>query len=249
MKGPNNISWLLLITLSLLFHGMLNAQCNEGLEADIGSRGYQIRNNRCEGFYVSQVSSGSLDIVGITQGKFKFKNDPNEKLTISVPIEKDETINIRAVGIPSKTYYRMDAQISGSESFEWPIGDVIFKGGLTDKKIGVFGWTGSEKEKIYVPIKATSKMIAASDGNTVYIYLRTAIDVKNVKWRFANISEDDNCAKASGWENPQKTSYKSGDRIVCKIPAAYKDNLCVEVRADAQQGGDKLSRRAKIILK
>ena len=148
MKEISNISYIFLLVFPIVFGESLYAQCDKSLKP-VESYSIQYRprsDNRCEGFYESAVSSGSLNIVGVTQGKFKFRRDPKEKLKVSSPTVKN-VVNVRAVGIPLKTYYRMDAQISPNGNLEWPVGDVLYPQELTYKKIGVFGWTGSESGK------------------------------------------------------------------------------------------------------
>ena len=161
----------------------------------------------------------------------------------------DDTINVRAVGIPLKTYYRMDAQIIPNDRLEWPVGDVLYPQELKYKTIGVFGWTGTEREKTYIPIKVASTLLSEDEEEkTVYVYLRASIDVMNVRWRFADLLEDGTCAKAGSWIRPTKNEYYSGQRIVCKVPADKRRPVCITVRADAQEGDESLSNEAKIIL-
>ena len=248
MKGISNTIYLFLLIWPLSFGESLNAQCDTSLEPEQNSRGYQKRTtNHCEGFYESKVAAGSLNIVGVTQGKFRFEFDTNELLTISSPIVKD-TINVRAVGIPLQTYYRMDATILPNGSLKWPVGDVLYPYQLKYKKIGVFGWLVSKKNKTYIPLKVISAVRPAPEDSTIYIYLRASIDVMNVRWRFADVSEDGTCDKADKWIKPKKKSYKSGNRIVCKVPADRRGKICLEVKAESQEGDEKLRLDAKIIL-
>lgn len=251
MRQFSTISYIFLLIFPLVLVEAIYAQsCDNNLKPVKSYRTqYRARaDDRCEGFYESTVSSGSLNIVGVTRGKFKYKFDPKEKLTVSSPIVNSKTVNVRAVGIPLKTYYRMDAQISPDGSLEWPVGDILYHQELRYKTIGVFGWLGSEREKTYVPVKVASAMLSAPEDNTIYVYLRASIDVMNVRWRFADLSADGICAKAGGWTKPQKSKYYSGQRIVCKVPANKDDSICITVRANAQEGDEALSCEAKIIL-
>ena len=124
---------LSVIVLIITFQELLYAQCDKKLRSSESEKtGYRIRShNRCEGFYESDVSSGSLNIVSVTQGKFKFKLDSNEMITVS-PIVNNKTVNIRAVAIPLRTYYRMDAQLDPKTNIKWPVADVLYPKKLKD---------------------------------------------------------------------------------------------------------------------
>lgn len=249
MKEIIKFQYVFLLILFLTYGEAVNAQCDKSLKPEETIRGYTARSSvRYEGFYISKVSSGSLNIVGVTLGKFRFKCDANEMLNVSSPIVKDEVVNIQAVGIPLKTYYRMDAVIDQNGSLTWPVGDVLYPAGLQYKNIGVFGWIGSRKNKTYVPIEIASSMLSTTEETSIYVYLRASIDVMNVRWRFANVLEDGTCAKADAWIRPKKQKYRSGDRIVCKVPYGITGEVCITVKAESQEGDVSLRCKERIIL-
>jgi len=240
-----------LISLTYTSQQLLYAQCDKQLRPDkTDNMGYRIRsNNRCEGFYEQPVSSGTLDIVSVTQGKFKYNLDSDEIITVS-PIEKDNPIEIRAVGIPEKTYYRMDANILPNKNLKWPVRDVLYPKKLGYKKIGVFGWIAHKREKIYVPLKITSKMILGYNNNRdLYIYLRAFVDVMNVRWRFSNLSSENYCLKAGKWIKTTKRVFNAGEKILCKISSEIKGPICIKVIADAMYHDEVLVCKAKIYMK
>ena len=249
MKKILSLSYIICLILFFILPQLLYAQCDPSLEDKQNSIGYQFRSkNRCEGMYASEVSSGSLDIVGVTLGKFKFKFDAKERLIVSSAVVRDQSLKVRAVGIPLKTYYRMDAEISPNGELEWPVGAVLYRQELTHKKIGVFGWTGSESEKTYVPLTVKSTLLTTPEDSTVYVYLRASVNVMKVRWRFADALASGNCGKAEKWEYSRRNEYSSGDRIVIKVPVSYKEMVCIDVRADLIKGNDTLSHEAKILL-
>lgn len=249
MKRLLKITCLFLTVTPIFFGELVNAQCDKGLNAAQSSDGYKQRSNRCEGFYESQVASESFNIVGITQGKFRFKLDAKEKITISSSVVLDNGINIRAVGIPAETFYRMDAQISPIASLEWPVGEILYPNKLTYKDVGIYGWTGKINQKTYVPLSVITDLYGQTENNIIYVYLRASIDVKNVQWRFADVSQDGNCAKAGDWISQDKDRiYRSGTRIICKIPTNETGLICISVSADGVGRSDELSCDAKILL-
>jgi hypothetical protein len=244
--------FLSVIVLTITFQELLYAQCDKELRsAESEKTGYRIRSrNRCEGFYESDVSSGSLNIVSVTQGKFKFKLDSNEMITVS-PIVNNKTVNIRAVAIPLRTYYRMDAQLDPKTNLKWPVADVLYPKKLKDNKIGVFGWIGDQREKVYVPLKVTSSMLHDDNNNRdIYVYLRASVDVINMSWRIADLSSDNFCSKAGKWIKSKRGKYNEGTKILCKITADdVKGSVCIQVKADAKDSYEDLSCDAKIFIK
>jgi len=109
------------------------------LPADRGIA-YGPRGNRCEGFYRSRVAAPTIDVVSVIKGSFKFEWNSDEVIELISPVIRKKTINVQAVGIPVRTYYRMDAQIGPGQTLKWPVRDVIYPQRVYPDKIGVFGW-------------------------------------------------------------------------------------------------------------
>ena len=85
---------------------------------------YKNRGNRCEGFYVANVGARNIDVVALTIGLLKYDLDKGVKLLISAPTQI-RPVHVRAVAIPPRTYYRMDADLDGGKVLEWPVDDVL----------------------------------------------------------------------------------------------------------------------------
>src|ERR1043166_1414631 len=91
--------------------------------------GYQRRGDRCEGLYVANVGAHSLAAMSFSLGKIRFELDPAVRLQVSAP-GQTQSINVRAVAIPPKTYYRMDAALPAGATMVWPVRDVLLKASL-----------------------------------------------------------------------------------------------------------------------
>lgn len=105
---------LFLIMMIAVGNKTAYSQCDpEIIPVENQRMAYQERSNdsRCEGFYSQKVAAPALELVGAVKGDFRFKSDRNEVLELSSPVVRDETVYVQAVGIPIKTYYRMDARI------------------------------------------------------------------------------------------------------------------------------------------
>lgn len=194
---------------------------------------YQKRaTNRCEGFYSSLVSAEVIDVVGVTKGGFYFETKEDEILELTSPLVNDRLIYIRAVGVPLKVYYRMDAYLDAGQTLAWPMGDVAYLRKLTSMDISVFGWTGDEMDKIYIPVAAASKLAPVANDGKIRLYLRTSVDVENVKWRAAGTCGS--LGEAS-WQDAPKSAYRAGKSIQIIMPTNGVEELCVEVAARNQK--------------
>ncbi len=209
---------------------------------------YRNRGNRCEGFYRSKVAAKSIEIVGVVKGSFNFRLKKNEVLEISSTFIKDRPINVRAEGIPIKTYYRMDAIIAPGKILIWPIADVIYSQRLSTKKIGIYGWVVKEGEKIYVPVSVVAKMVSLHQDEKIRLYLRTSVDVESVKWRTSYVIGNA-CSQFGKWKNTSKPYYRTGQPIRITLLPGEKEKLCVEVAAKEKRGARWLKRSARVIVK
>lgn len=186
---------------------------------------YAPRGNRCEGFYRSQVAAKTIDVVGLTSGTFDFEWKKDEIIQLSSPFVRKSPVHVRAVGIPVKTYYRMDSQIYPGESLKWPVADVIFPRKLYAGRIGVFGWTGTEEEMLYVPLAKTG-----TENGKTHLYLRTSVDVDGIMWRYSHIISGKSTPFGK-WQNAPKTRYSGGDPIHIVLPPGNGEMLEVDIAA------------------
>ncbi len=201
---------LFFLFLVLLAPDFLAGQCdNQITPADNAVLRYKYRGNRCEGFYRSKVSAGSLALVSCTLGEFRFKSDPEERITLQVASEK--AVNIRAQGIPIDLYYRMDASLEPDQKLEWDVASVLLKDSKTAKafNIGLLAFRESEGNKIFYPVKSVSKLLTpANTKDTVLLQLMGSERVESLKWQLNN-----------GPAIPLKGPFPDGRSIRIKIPA------------------------------
>lgn len=237
-KSQKNICTVVFLLLSLFYQPAYSQPCDPNIKEPVKNwkLRYRERGNRCEGFYKSTVSAPMIEVVGTTEGQFQFKLEKNEVLEVSSPIVRDQIVNVRAVGIPDKTYYRMDAQIEPEQTLTWPVAEVLYLEQLSYKKIGVFGWIEEETETIYIPLTITpTKIPGANDGN-IRLYLRTSVNVKNVQWRAADAT-DGICPDLTqiDWDKAPQAKYQEGTPIEITLPSSATGQLCVEVAARDQK--------------
>ena len=159
------------------------------------SLAYKARQNRCEGFYTAQVGSASFELVGCTLGEFRFQRDQGEVITLEVPgATGTGGYNIRAMGIPTNLYYRMDAQLTAGKSLNWDVATSLWQDNRSryDYNIGLLAFQEKAGSKIYTPVKSKSKLLPTAAGsNAVSLKFRISRPLGSLRWKIGNGSEQD----------------------------------------------------------
>jgi hypothetical protein len=93
-------------------------------------------------------------------------------------------VHVRAVGVPDRLYYQMDADITENCAFSWPIGDVLVRRRITSDQIGIFAFRkDASAETVFLPVDVTPAGATPTRDQPIVATLR-AIDVADLKWRF-----------------------------------------------------------------
>jgi hypothetical protein len=197
---------------------------------------YKNRGNRCEGFYVADVGARNIDVVALTIGPLKYDLSKDAKLLISAPAQIG-LVHVRAVAIPPRTYYRMDADLNGGKVLEWPVDEVLRPAKLISERIGILAWRSLGKEKVLVPLLIrTSGSSTESRPTPIYLVVRPSFDVEAVKWRFGSAGEA-GCSPLGPWRDAPRTEALAGQPISIKL-AGFKGLMCVEVAARTENSDD-----------
>jgi len=180
-------------TSSFYLAPSLTAQCDPAIKPTTNrSLRYQDRGNRCEGLYRSKVSSSNLRLVSFTQGIFRFKGEKEEVITLNTPVESEDTVFLRATGIPFDLYYRMDALLIRQKPIRWPVREVLARGSRTRyaRNIGLYGYVGSNRKTTYVPVRAVSDQYDQNNSSSGYrIKLVASTSLSQVRWRLRDQTE------------------------------------------------------------
>ncbi len=197
------------------------AQCDDRLTpASNAVISYRQRQNRCEGFYVAEVS-GQLEVVGFIKGTFSYALDPNEQ--IEVTSATAEEINIRAVGIPMTLYYRLDGKASQKESLVWRVGDVLYRESIPSYNIGIYGWVEKGSRAVYLPVQTKATVSQTQHDDTYRIYLRSPTRLSELRWRI--------CTKnaCSRYEQYSDGNIMAGQPIILEIPRNLNGDCILEL--------------------
>jgi hypothetical protein len=196
-KSP--VAAAIFAAFALIASSSAHAQvCDERLlPQDQGGFGYTIREPeiRCEGLYESSVRAPSLEVVSYLYDTPRFDLSPQETIQVVAPANPADTaglVRVRAVALPLKTYYRMDAVLPRGEALNWPVRDVLGPAGLTVDQIGVFGWSGSEADKVFIPVRleledgqaAGEGPREAGQSPSPRLSIRLSSDAEKVLWRY-----------------------------------------------------------------
>ena len=149
---------------------------------------------------------------------------------------RNPPLNVRAVAIPVKTYYRLDATLSAGSAFEWPAGDVLAPENLTANRIGVYGWTGGAGGKTFVPVRVRAAGSPATASSAPLLTVRPSFEAVKVKWRWAPAGSDP-CGVVSGtWQDAISSPVDAGWPVRIKASAVPAGLNCLEVAAQPRDG-------------
>jgi len=194
--------------------------------------GYQKRGDRCEGLYVANVGSHSLAAMSFSLGKIRYELSAAVRLRVSAP-GQTHPVNIRAVAIPAKTYYRMDAALPAGASMVWPVRDVLLPEKLGDSRIGIFAWKGAESAKTLIPVRVVAQEAAAAPGPPV-LTVQASFDAQQVKWRWAP-ARDDGCLAFGPRQDAIQKPVTASSPIAINLAQLPAGVHCLEIAA--QSGG------------
>lgn len=216
----------------------------DGLTRLQGSKsGYQKRGNRCEGLYVSKVGSRSLAAMSFTLGRLRFDLASAEPAQVSAP-GQTQPVNVRAVAIPLKTYYRMDATLPANATLLWPLSDVLAPEGLTDARIGIFGWKGPEDGGILVPVRVAAAGARAPSQAPILI-IQASFDAQKVKWRWGAFG-DGKCSPLVPWQDAISRPMTAGAPIAIDLSKLPAGTHCFEAAAQSGVSTDWSSLKLRV---
>jgi hypothetical protein len=208
---------------------------------------YKDRGNRCEGLYVADVGSRSVELVSLTLGVISYEMRPGVKLQVSAP-GQNAAVHIRAVAKPAGTHYRMDALLAPGSVLLWPVDDVLLRESINASRLGVFGWKEGGADKIFVPVLVTPQSPAAVAplGEPARLCVRPSFDTQAVKWRCSQV-EGGWCSTSGPWQDAAGGSVDAGQPVEISLRALTGSD-CVEVAARSTTSRDWATIKLRIEL-
>lgn len=151
--------------------------------------------------------------------------------------DEAESVHIRAIARPIRTYYRMDTELNASDQFFWPITEVLLPIRLDASRLGIFAWSQIRGEKIFVPVR-----VYQNDNNSsqsINIAVRSAVEVENLMWRMFDGSGQ------SSWNN-LASNAAAGETISFNLPHTELSIINIEVAASVKTSENWSKLRIKV---
>jgi hypothetical protein len=212
-----------------------SAQCDRLRPLPHSDVQYKERGNRCEGLYVADVGVRTLELVSFQLGSLAYPLKSDEQLRVTAPGQA-ESVHVRAVAMPARTYYRMDADLSPGATLIWPVSDVLLPENLGFERIGVFAWKGGENAMIFVPVKVQSTTSQSSPKPSAILTMRPSFDVARIMWRSAAVAGN-RCSAFGSWQNLAAPQVLAQQPVRLNL-ATLKGQHCVEVAAEAESSNE-----------
>lgn len=142
--------------------------------------GYRQLANRCEGFYLPQLS-GTLRVVSFTvSDALAFTWNQGTVLRVTSVTPADQPLHLRAVSLRPNVFYRMDAVVTGHASLSWPISPYLYQRNIQPDQIGIYGWVGDEREKKFLPVVVTEEGTGRAATSTLTLKLQTVLGLNQI---------------------------------------------------------------------
>lgn len=178
--------WTLLSLLPAWAFGQKTDLCGDLAGTD-PQYGYQARGNRCEGFYKGNVTEvvPYLELVQCIQAPFDYLFSPEEVIYVNTPIVVGPNISLLGMGINPSTFYRMNAELEGSNPLNWPLGEVLFANNLEPADVGLLGYYYRRGQVHFVPLQVRSKLrnTATRPSAKAHLSFRPSVKVDEFYYR------------------------------------------------------------------
>jgi len=150
--------------------------------------GYKERDGgqRCEGIYTSPVAGESVEIVSLSQGRLSYDFGQSAPLwiTLATTPRNPAPIHVRAVGIPERLYYELDAEMSGGRALVWPIKEVVIPEHIASTDIGVYAFhVANGGVPVLLPVRISAGGAPTASSEPLVVILRVGA-VVSPRWRF-----------------------------------------------------------------
>jgi hypothetical protein len=241
-------------TAAVVPAGAYGQVCDERLRPEPRSGfGYTIREPdvRCEGLYESSVRAPGLEVVSFLYERPRFDPSEHDSVQVIAPEISElvtEPVRVRAVALPLKTYYRMDAVLPDEGPLIWPVRDVLGPAGLAAEQIGVFGWSGSEIDKVFVPVRLVAADDLAPEAEpggqrppAPELLVRLANDAEKVLWRYKEAQ------KTSEWMAAAQGEVAAGRTVGLALPPGPATRLQIDVIAKRPDDDEWSSLRLEVV--
>lgn len=244
-----------LVTAAVIFNALnieaVESFCDRGLKPLAGELGYGLRNGICEGLYESPTSA-LLDIVSLTAGPISYQLHKDVVLEIPYPVNdvvQGDPVHVRAMALPIRTYYQMDALLRRGTSVKWPVADVLLLIHLDSAKLGVLGWIDTEAGNLYVPlmVRTTGVQASTDTDKRPRLTIRSPLPLEAVVWRW--YADNLNESSSLKWIKAIDKEQRPGAPITMVLPANAPRVVRIDVHAVALNRDKPLTLSVRVLSK
>ena len=208
-------------------HVTAQMKCDTALVRDgVDPLGYQSRRNRCEGLLDLPVAAPGIAVVNFTKGAVTYPLTQTAVIYLTRVSSLPASINVRSLPLTLSTPYQMDASLNATDSLKWEIGIVLNKIGLASSNLGVFGWTGKEDDKTFIPLRGNDK--SSSD---MHLVLRAARAVTEVRWRYRPYDTNDVAGSYGAYIDASPSDYAPEAPITIPLDKTFHGKYEIELLA------------------
>jgi len=122
-------------------------------------------------------------------------------------------VHVRAVGIPERLYYEMDAEMSGRHTLVWPIQEVVIPEHIAPTDVGIYAFqVGNGGNPVLLPVSVSAAGGAKASPQPLIVILRVGA-VVSPRWRFVS---------TGGFVGQFIPANIDDNRITITLPAALQ---------------------------
>src|SRR5258706_2290129 len=157
-RRAGQISLLIfLLTSGYITSVLAQGNCDSSLlKLSAGPSGYKERGDRCEGIYIKEVGSTTLQVASFTESFIQYDLNSGKPLIIQWDgPPNNSSVSLRAQGLRRKLYYQMDKLMpAGKIFYNWPV-NFLSSLNIGKSEIGILGKflykSGKVEHNVYVP--------------------------------------------------------------------------------------------------
>ena len=183
---------------SLLAHAQ-DTHCDRDLEKLAerrlahDDRRYRLRGDRCEGRYIEQVSSSTLELVSFTSAFADYSLDSEHPLVVEWSSFGSEAMLLRGRSLEPKIYYRMDSvRPAGGTGYRWPL-EILASLEIHKRRLGAVGsiqrQVGDRVRSVLVPLRIAQGEQAPAPG-PYKLLVRPGVELEEVYVTLAALNAD-----------------------------------------------------------
>ena len=244
MSNPILRSCIIFFCLATSGFAFAQSDCDPSLvKLSSGPSGYKERGDRCEGIYIKEVGSTTLQVSSFTESFMQYDLNSGKTLIIQWDAPpNNSSVSLRAQGLRRKLYYQMDKIMPAGKTFyNWPV-NFLSSLNITKSEIGVAGRfpyrSGRVEHNVYVPLRISQQGNDVKTGK-YKLLLFPGTELKEVYISMAPVEPDGSNGKFIIDAKKLEYGYYPAERAI-EIPVSEMKETGIyymEISAEKKNGG------------